>query len=111
MLNSLKTTIQRIGGNSESTFIRRWPLNPKVAFYGPPNVFREETMQRFAIDLGIPIVSVDAMIENISKNAGQTEELNHPFYAQVKEAYANGNIEWLLKEKIPIKLLRLDASA
>ena len=49
-------------GNFAGNYIKRWPTNPKVAFFGPPNVFMDELAQRFAIDLGVPIVSVRELL-------------------------------------------------
>ena len=34
-------------GNLNGGFIRRWPTSPKVAFFGPPNVFLDELAQRY----------------------------------------------------------------
>ena len=34
----------RIAG--AGNFIKRWPSNPKVVFFGPPNVFIDELSQR-----------------------------------------------------------------
>jgi hypothetical protein len=33
-------------GNITGNFIKRWPTNPKVAFFGPPNCFVDEFAQR-----------------------------------------------------------------
>ncbi len=33
-------------GQKTGGFIKRWPTNPKVAFFGPPNVFIDELSQR-----------------------------------------------------------------
>jgi adenylate kinase family enzyme len=58
-MNNVFSKLKNLGkGNLSGTFIKRWPSNPKVAFFGPPNVFMDELAQRFAIDLGVPIVSV-----------------------------------------------------
>ena len=38
------------------TFKKRWTTNPKIAFYGPPNVFFDEILTRMAIDFGIPLL-------------------------------------------------------
>ena len=34
-------------GNVAGNFIKRWPTAPKVAFFGPPNVFLDELAQRY----------------------------------------------------------------
>ena len=36
----------RKGNVMDGGFIRRWPSNPKIAFFGPPNVFLDELAQR-----------------------------------------------------------------
>jgi len=41
-LSKLKTGLKKGFLNKDSGFIRRWPTNPKVVFFGPPNVFQEE---------------------------------------------------------------------
>ena len=33
-------------GQPAGNYIRRWPSNPKIAFFGPPNVFLDELAQR-----------------------------------------------------------------
>jgi hypothetical protein len=63
-LSNIRNNIKR-GLTRDKGFIQRWPSNPKVVFYGPPNVFQEEITQRFAIDLGIPVVSMNQIIENV----------------------------------------------
>lgn len=35
--------------NKDRDFIRRWPVDPKVAFYGPPNAFIQEISQRYVV--------------------------------------------------------------
>ena len=59
IFSKLKTASK---GNITGTFIKRWPSNPKVAFFGPPNVFLDELTQRFAIDLGVPLISVGQLM-------------------------------------------------
>ena len=44
----------------------------------------------------------------IQSHAGKTEELSHPFYKRVKDIVDNEDYDTLLKEKIYLKLLRLD---
>ena len=34
-------------GQVAGNFIKRWPNTPKVAFFGPPNVFLDELAQRY----------------------------------------------------------------
>lgn len=35
------------GNLTGGSFVRRWPTAPKVAFFGPPNVFLDEFAQRY----------------------------------------------------------------
>jgi len=51
---------------ADSQFIKRWPTAPKIAIVAPPNAFSEEISQRLAIDLGVPIVSMNQMLHTIS---------------------------------------------
>jgi hypothetical protein len=55
----LKTGLKKGFLNKDRGFIRRWPKEPKIVFFGPPNVFQEELTQRFAVDLGVPVVSME----------------------------------------------------
>jgi hypothetical protein len=42
-LNNFRNGFRRGGLLArDKNFIRRWPVDPKVVFYGPPNVFMEE---------------------------------------------------------------------
>ena len=66
---------------------------------------------RFAIDLGVPIVSVPNLIETAAANYGKSEEYSHPFYRHVKEIVDAGDVDAIKKEKIPLKLLRLAPEA
>ena len=61
-LNNLKTGLKKGFLNKDRGFIRRWPKDPKIVFFGPPNVFQEEISQRFAIDLGVPVISMDQIL-------------------------------------------------
>ena len=63
---------------------------------------------RFSIDLGLPVVSVDQMLKNVSKYAGKTEEFNHKFFHRVKEMVDAGDEQTIHNEKIPLKLLQLN---
>lgn len=48
---------------------------------------------------------------NVSELAGKNEEFSHSFFLKVKEMIDNQDQEALLKEKIPIKLLRITPQA
>ena len=45
-LNSFRNGVKKGFLNKDKNFIRRWPVDPKVVFYGPPNVFQDEITQR-----------------------------------------------------------------
>jgi hypothetical protein len=45
-LNNFRNGVKKGFLNRDRGFIRRWPVDTKVVFYGPPNVFLEEITQR-----------------------------------------------------------------
>lgn len=61
-----------------------------------------------SIDLGLPIVSVGQMMENVQQQAGKNELFNHKFFLRVKDILDAEDTDAVLKEQIPIKLLQLD---
>ena len=89
-------------------FIKRWPKSPKVVFFAAPNSFQNELINRFAIDLGLPVVSMNNLMSNIQQLAGRDEEFNHPFFLRVKEILDAGDHDQLLKDRVALKLLRLN---
>lgn len=95
--------------NQQSPFIRRWPKAPKIALFAQPGVFGDEYSKRLAIDLGVPLVSMEQMLRTVTEHAGLTEEFSHRFYLRVRDIVEAGDEETLIKEKIPLKLLRLSA--
>ena len=54
------------------------------------------------------MVSMQTMIDNVVKNAGETEEFNHRFFHRVKDMVNAGDADAIHKEKIPLKLMRLN---
>lgn len=62
---------------------------------------------RFALDLGVPVVSMDQLLENVVDQAGKTEEFSHSFFLKVRDMVQAGDEDALLKERVHIKLLRL----
>lgn len=47
----MQNVLRRVKGLTQGhikteALIKRWPSNPKVAFFGPPNVFIDELSQR-----------------------------------------------------------------
>ena len=38
-VNNLKISLRKGFLNKDKNFIRRWPQDPKIVFFGPPNVF------------------------------------------------------------------------
>ena len=103
----LKTLLTK----QNNKFIQRWPKNPRFVFYSPPNTFANELSTRLSIDLGVPILSMQNIMLNIAEMAGKTEEFKHPFYERVRDMIAADDVDGLIKEKIPLKLLRLTATA
>jgi adenylate kinase family enzyme len=95
--------------NPQSQFIRRWPKAPKIAVFASPGVFSDEYTKRLSIDLGVPLVSMKQMLETVETHAGHTEEYNHPFFLRVRDMLQAGDDEGIIREKIPLKLLRLSA--
>ena len=87
-LSNLKTGLKKGFLKKDRGFIQRWPTNPKIVFFGPPNVFQEELTQRFAVDLGVPVVSMDQILQNVVDQAGKTEEFSHSFFIRVRDMIA-----------------------
>lgn len=106
-LSKVKTGLKKGFLNRDKDFIRRWPVNPKVAFFGPPNVFQQELTQRFAIDLGVPVVSMNTILQNVVDQAGTNEEFSHSFFLRVRDMINAEDYEGLTRERVHIKLLRL----
>lgn len=101
-------TILRSSNNTQ--FLRRWPSNPKIVFFAAPNTFSNELIQRFAIDVGLPVVSMNSVIQNVIDGA-DSQEYSHPFYQRVRDIYAAGDQDALKKERIATKLLRVSPDA
>ena len=108
-LSNLKTGLKKGFLNKDRGFIRRWPKDPKIVFFGPPNVFQDELSQRFAIDLGVPVVSMDQILQNVVDQAGKSEEFSHSFFLRVRDMINAEDFEGLVKERVHLKLLRLSA--
>jgi len=53
------------------------------------------------------VVSMQQLLENVAAEAGRSEEFSHSFFLKVKSMVDNGDQEALLRERIPLKLLRL----
>jgi len=92
-------------------YIPRWPTNPKFVVFAPPNAFKTELSQRFAIDLGVPTISIENLLKNISERAGSDPEYKHSFFQKVKDMYDAKDTDMIIKERIPLKLLRLEPTA
>jgi hypothetical protein len=97
--------------NRSSNFIRRWPVNPKIAFFGPPNAFVDEISMRMAIDLGVPILHYGDLIERVLNSKDLGVDYNHPFLESVRHYHETEDYEAMRKEKIILKLLRLAPDA
>ena len=46
-LQKLRSGLKYGFTNNDRGFIRRWPKEPRVVFYGPPNAFKNEIAQRY----------------------------------------------------------------
>jgi adenylate kinase family enzyme len=66
---------------------------------------------RFAIDLGVPVVDMNVVLQNVVDQAGKNEEFSHSFFLKVRDMVQAQDEEALLKEKVHTKLLRLTAPA
>ena len=97
--------------SQESQFLKRWPSQPKIILHGMPNLFMDEFAQRFSIDLGIPVVSVNQLYSNVVDNAGKHPAMQHRFFLRVKDILEAGDDDAIVREKIPLKLLRLTDTA
>ena len=64
-----------------------------------------------AIDLGVPIVSMNNLVLDVSEQYGKNPDYDHPFYKQVHEMVQENDSESIIKERIPLKLLRLTPAA
>jgi len=96
---------------STPKYVSRWPANPKVAFFGPPNVFMDEMSKRFCIDLGIPILQADQMFADYATMYEEGSEAHQkPFFEAVHRMVKEGDKQELCHEKILLKLLRLEPS-
>ena len=93
--------------NRNSEFLRRWPKAPKVVFFASPNSFSTELIQRFSVDMGVPVFSMDQIMSNVQQFAGRSEEWNHPFFLRVRDMLNAGDHDQLVKDKVALKLLRL----
>ena len=110
MFTSISLKLQNGIFSRQGHFIPRWPTCPKIAIFGPPNVFKEEISIRMAIDLGVPILQPDNLILDAAKKFETDPNFNHPFFQWIHDKVKNNDGEAILKEKILLKLLKLDPS-
>ena len=59
----------------------------------------------------MPIVSVNQLMENVAAKHGEDPDFDHPFFEKVAELVRSGDQEKLIREKVPLKLLRLTPAA
>eukprot|EP00343_Euplotes_focardii_P010455 CAMPEP_0205830482 /NCGR_PEP_ID=MMETSP0206-20130828/41164_1 /ASSEMBLY_ACC=CAM_ASM_000279 /TAXON_ID=36767 /ORGANISM="Euplotes focardii, Strain TN1" /LENGTH=150 /DNA_ID=CAMNT_0053134165 /DNA_START=19 /DNA_END=471 /DNA_ORIENTATION=+ len=97
--------------HNSSKYLKRWPDKPRVLVFGPPNVPVSKLSQRLAIDLGVPIISMENEFKKVQKYAGKNEDYDHPFYHKVKEILDSGDKAAVADEKIGLKLLSLSEYA
>ena len=57
--------------------------------------------------MGVPVVSMDQILQNVVDQAGKSEEMSHSFFLKVRDMIKAEDYEQLVKEKVHIKLLRL----
>lgn len=110
-LSNIKNNIQKGIFRTDKGFIQRWPTHPKVVFFAPPNTFQEEITQRFAIDLGVPVISMNQIVQNVVDQAGKQPEFSHSFFLRVRDMVNAGDGDALVKERVYVKLLRLCSQA
>ena len=103
---SLRAQNGMISQNNQ--FIKRWPACPKIAVYGPSNTFIEEISTRMAVDLGVPILKPQQLINEAVHNFNTDRKYDHPFFKWIHDH--KDDPEALLREKILIKLLILNQS-
>ena len=60
--------------------------------------------------MGIPVVSMAQLLENVANEAG-SGEFDHPFYIKVADMVKAGDAEAIYRDKVPLKLLRLTEAA
>ena len=80
MLSSIANKFQNGLFSRNSGFIKRWPTNPKIAFFGPPNVFLNEISLRMAVDLGVPVLSAQELLKETALKFETDPNFNDPFY-------------------------------
>merc|ERR1712070_1330480 len=102
----IKMLRSMVKAQANGEFLKRWPKNPKIVFFASPNSFQDELTKRFAIDLGLPIISMSSVFANIQELAGHNE-FKHPFFVKVKEMLDAGDTDALIKERVALKLLRI----
>ena len=110
MYNFGKITLAKLT-NRGTKYLKRWPERPKILVFGPPNVPLVKLSQRLAIDVGVPVINMDNEFEKIKNQAGKNEDFNHPFYVKVKEILQSEDKELISKEKLGVKLLRVNEYA
>lgn len=84
----LKTILKK----QNQDILKRWPAKPKIVFFAGPNTFQTEITQRLSIDLGVPIISMTQVFDNVQKFAG-TNEMSHPFFLKAKDMLDAGDID------------------
>ena len=67
-------------------------------------------MQRFSIDLGVPIISMGQVFQNVQTFAG-TQDMKHPFFLKAKEMLDAGDIDQQIKDRLALKMLRITNSS
>jgi adenylate kinase family enzyme len=60
--------------------------------------------------MGIPVVDMAQILDNVAREAG-SGEFDHPFYMKVADMVDAGDADAIVRDKIPLKLLRLTEAA
>jgi hypothetical protein len=66
---------------------------------------------RFALDLGVPVVSMHSILKTVSEMSGKSNEFAHSFFTKAKDMIDAKDHEKMIKERLHLKLLRLSEEA
>ena len=57
--------------------------------------------------MGVPVISMNQVLQNIVEYAGKNDEFSHSFFLKVRDMINAGDADAMAKEKVHLKLLRL----
>lgn len=58
--------------NKNRHFIQRWPTKPKYVVIGHKNFVHDDSTQRLAIDLGVPVISMQQLVSEVIDNGADS---------------------------------------